>query len=80
MEAFRNMYDQQGCQIAGYLHNRVARLRKPAIWQHCVHIWQPCWSYIFLNATIRFLILKNMGLAKKIMFLSQLEPKLHTAF
>ena len=31
-----------------------------------MQIWQPCWSYIFLNASIRFLILKNMGLAKNV--------------
>ena len=32
--------------------------------------WQPCCSYTILSASIRFLDLKNMGLARKIMFLS----------
>ena len=27
-----------------------------------VKIWQPCWSKIFLNATIRFLVSKNRGI------------------
>ena len=40
-----------------------------------VQIWQPCRSYIILNVAIRFLGLKNMGLARKIMFLS-LQAKL----
>ena len=39
-----------------------------------VQIYQPCWSYTILIASIQFLELKNMGLARKIMFLSQLEP------
>ena len=41
-----------------------------------VQIWQPCMSYTILNASIQFLKLKNMGLARKIMFLSLLEPNI----
>ena len=41
-----------------------------------VQIWQPCWSYTILSGSIQFLYIRNMGLARKIMFLSHLEPKL----
>ena len=52
-------------------HSNVAKTDNPV-----VLIWQPCWSYTILSASIRFLDMKNMGLARKIMFLSHLEPKL----
>ena len=34
--------------------------RKLLIWQPCYRIWQPCSSAIFENATIRFIVLKNL--------------------
>ena len=39
-----------------------------------VQTWQPCWSDTVLSAFIRFLDLINIGLVRKIMFVSQLEP------
>ena len=39
-----------------------------------VQNWQPRWSYTILSASIQFLELKNTGLGRKVMFLSQLKP------
>ena len=39
-----------------------------------VQIWQPCQLYIILNVSIRLHGLKNMALARKIMF--HLQAKL----
>ena len=41
-----------------------------------VQIWQPCRSYIILNVSIQFLELKAMCLARKIVFLTPLEPNI----